>query len=196
MLVIGEGLCLKAPKILKHTERLKIPGWEFIAQFAGKSKSDSDESEEIKRRVISKVDRYMDDVIAGRPVFGEPGEPGGFRLRYGRSRATGLAAAGFNPVSMEAHGGFISVGTQLKTERPGKACAATPCIDLDGPTVLLRDGSYLRISTIEQWRSSSTEVISIWDSGEVLSGFGEFLENNKDLVPSGYNRDWLSLIHI
>ena len=190
MLVIGEGLCLKAPKILKHTERLKIPGWEFIAQFAGKSKSDSDESEEIKRRVISKVDRYMDDVIAGRPVFGEPGEPGGFRLRYGRSRATGLAAAGFNPVSMEAHGGFISVGTQLKTERTGKACAATPCIDLDGPTVLLRDGSYLRISTIEQWRSSSTEVISIWDSGEVLSGFGEFLENNKDLVPSGYNRDW------
>ena len=190
MLVIGEGLCLKAPKILKHTERLKIPGWEFIAQFAGKSKTDSDESEEIKRRVISKVDRYMDDVIAGRPVFGEPGEPGGFRLRYGRSRATGLAAAGFNPVSMEAHGGFISVGTQLKTERPGKACAATPCIDLDGPTVLLRDGSYLRISTIEQWRSSSTEVISIWDSGEVLSGFGEFLENNKDLVPSGYNRDW------
>ena len=190
MLVIGEGLCLKAPKILKHTERLKIPGWEFIAQFAGKSKTDSDESEEIKRRVISKVDRYMDDVIAGRPVFGEPGEPGGFRLRYGRSRATGLAAAGFNPVSMEAHGGFISVGTQLKTERPGKACAATPCIDLDGPTVLLRDGSYLRISTIEQWRTSSTEVISIWDSGEVLSGFGEFLENNKDLVPSGYNRDW------
>jgi len=190
MLVIGEGLCLKAPKILKHTERLEIPGWEFIAQFAGKGKSASDGDEKVKRRVISKVDRYMDDVIAGRPVFGEPGEPGGFRLRYGRSRATGLAAAGFNPVSMEAHGGFISVGTQLKTERPGKACAATPCIDLDGPTVLLQDGSYRRISTIEEWRSCSAEVISIWDSGEVLSGFGEFLENNKDLVPSGYNRDW------
>ncbi len=190
MLVIGEGLCLKAPKILKHTERLEIPGWEFISQFAGKGKSSSDGDEKVKRRVISKVNRYMDDVIAGRPVFGEPGEPGGFRLRYGRSRATGLAAAGFNPVSMEAHGGFISVGTQLKTERPGKACAATPCIDLDGPTVLLQDGSYRRISTIEEWRSCSAEVISIWDSGEVLSGFGEFLENNKDLVPSGYNRDW------
>ena len=91
---------------------------------------------------------------------------------------------------MEAHGGFISVGTQLKTERPGKACAATPCIDLDGPTVLLQDGSYRRISTVEEWRSCSTDVISIWDSGEVLSGFGEFLENNKKLVPSGYNRDW------
>ena len=190
MLVIGEGLCLKAPKILKHTERLEVPGWEFIAQFAGKGKSDSDGDEKVKRRVIPKVDRFMDDVIAGRPVFGEPGEPGSFRLRYGRSRAGGLAAAGFNPVSMEAHGGFISVGTQLKTERPGKACAATPCIDLDGPTVLLRNGSYRRISTIQEWRSCSADVISIWDSGEVLSGFGEFLENNKDLVPSGYNRDW------
>ena len=190
MLVIGEGLCLKAPKILKHTERLKVPGWEFISQFAGKGKSDSGTDEKVKRRVISKVDRFMDDVIAGRPVFGEPGEPGGFRLRYGRSRASGLAAAGFNPVSMEAHGGFISVGTQLKTERPGKACAATPCIDLDGPTVLLQDGSYRRISTFEEWRLCSVDVLSIWDSGEVLSGFGEFLENNKDLVPSGYNRDW------
>ena len=190
MLVIGEGLCLKAPKILKHTERLEVPGWEFIAQFAGKGKSDSNGDEKDKRRVIPRVDRYMDDVIAGRPVFGEPGGPGGFRLRYGRSRASGLAAAGINPVSMEAHGGFISVGTQLKTERPGKACAATPCIDLDGPTVLLQDGSYRKISTIDEWKSCSADVVTIWDSGEILSGFGEFLENNKDLVPSGYNRDW------
>ncbi len=52
----------------------------------------------------------MDDVIAGRPIFGEPGKPGGFRLRYGRSRATGLAAAGINPVTMEAMGGFLQLG--------------------------------------------------------------------------------------
>ena len=30
----------------------------------------------------------------------------------------------------------------------------------------------------------------IWDAGEILIGFGEFLENNKELVPSGYNLDW------
>ena len=40
MLVIGEGLCLKAPKVQKHTERMKIQGWEFIAQFANKNKKD------------------------------------------------------------------------------------------------------------------------------------------------------------
>jgi len=188
MLVIGEGLCLKAPKILKHTTRLEIPGWDFIAQFVGKGKTDDDSG--VKKREIGKVSRYMEDVIAGRPVFGEPCEPGGFRLRYGRSRASGLAAAGVNPVSMQALGGFLSVGTQMKTERPGKACAVTPCVDIDGPTVLLRDGSFLRISTPEEWEKCSHEVLSIWDSGEILSGFGEFLENNKDLVPSAYNRDW------
>ena len=125
-----------------------------------------------------------------RSVFGEPGEPGAFRLRYGRSRASGLAAAGINPVSMEAMGGFLAVGTQMKVERPGKAAAVTPTTDVEGPTVLLNDGSYHRIDTIEEWHDIEKEVLSIWDSGEILVGFGEFLENNKELVPSAYNKDW------
>jgi len=190
LLVIGEGLCLKAPKIVKHTERMDIPGWDFISQFAEKGKPKEGKASDFKSRTIPKISRYMDDVIAGRPIFGEPGEPGGFRLRYGRSRATGLAAAGMNPISMEAAGGFISVGTQMKIERPGKACAVTPCIDIDGPTVLLSDGEYRMISSLGEWDSIRNEVVSIWDNGEILMGLGEFLENNKDLVPSAYNRDW------
>ena len=90
MLVIGEGLCLKAPKIVKHTERMEISGWEFISQFAQKGKDDTAKSKSFQSRQIPQISRYMDDVIAGRPIFGEPCEPGGFRLRYGRSRATGL----------------------------------------------------------------------------------------------------------
>ena len=42
LLVIGEGMCLKAPKIQKHTERMKIPGWEFISKFASRDKDDDD----------------------------------------------------------------------------------------------------------------------------------------------------------
>ncbi len=190
LLVIGEGLCLKAPKIVKHTERMDIPGWDFISQFAEKGKPKEGKTSDFKSRTIPKISRYMEDVIAGRPIFGEPGEPGGFRLRYGRSRATGLAAAGMNPISMEAAGGFISVGTQMKIERPGKACAVTPCIDIDGPTVLLADGEYRMISSLDEWDAIRNEVISIWDNGEILMGLGEFLENNKELVPSAYNRDW------
>ena len=127
MLVIGEGLCLKAPKVQKHTERMKIQGWEFIAQFANKNKSNDKNIESFKPRQIAPIRRYMEDVIAGRPVFGEPNQPGGFRLRYGRSRITGLAAAGMNPITMEAMGGFLPVGRQMKIERPGKSCAVTPC---------------------------------------------------------------------
>ena len=119
LLVIGEGLCLKAPKVQKHTERLNIPGWDFIAHFASKGKTE-EEDNSFKRRVIKTDSRFMQDVIAGRPVFGEPSQPGAFRIRYGRSRASGLAAAGVNPVSMEAMQGFLAVGTQMKVERPGK----------------------------------------------------------------------------
>jgi DNA polymerase II large subunit len=193
MLVIGEGLCLKAPKIQTHTERLGVPGWEFISKFVDKKMGGGSKGPEKKRRTIQKEGRYMEDVIAGRPVFGEPREPGGFRLRYGRSRATGLAAAGINPITMEAMGGFLSVGTQMKIEGPGKACAVTPCIEIDGPTVLLKDGEFLRVRTEEEWRKCEGELESIWDVGEILLGFGEFLENNKPLAPSSYSVDWWSV---
>ena len=189
LLVIGEGLCLKAPKVQKHTERLDIPGWDFIAHFASKGKNEKSE-DSFKSRVIKTDSRFMDDVIAGRPVFGEPGQPGAFRLRYGRSRASGLAAAGINPVSMEAMQGFLAVGTQMKVERPGKAAAVTPTVDIEGPMVLLEDGGFHRIDSLDEWNSIKEHVVSLWDSGEMLIGFGEFLENNKDLAPSPYNKDW------
>ena len=166
MLVIGEGLCLKAPKVQKHTERMKIQGWEFIAQFANKNKSNDKNIESFKPRQITPIRRYMEDVIAGRPVFGEPNQPGGFRLRYGRSRITGLAAAGMNPITMEAMGGFLAVGTQMKIERPGKACAVTPCSEIDGPTVLMEDGGFRKIRNLEDWRLNVANVKSIWDAGK------------------------------
>ena len=39
-------------------------------------------------------------------------------------------------------------------------------------------------------RKNKDNLDSIWDSGEILLGYGEFLENNKDLVPSSYSLDW------
>ncbi|MDP6325378.1 MAG: hypothetical protein QF684_07455 [Candidatus Thalassarchaeaceae archaeon] len=191
MLVIGEGLCLKAAKIQKHTERLEIPGWGFISTFASRQKKDT-ESTTAKRRKIKTDNRFMGDIIAGRPVFGEPNTPGGFRLRYGRPRTSGLAAAGVHPASMHAMGDFLAVGTQMKIERPGKACAVVPCDDLDGPTVLLNSGRYGRIQSAEMWHRIEDDVLSIWDNGELMIGYGEFAENNKPLVPSGYVSDWFA----
>ncbi|DAC50184.1 MAG TPA: hypothetical protein D7H97_04075 [Candidatus Poseidoniales archaeon] len=193
LLVIGEGLCLKAPKVQKHTERLNVEGWDFITHFANKDKSIAGgDKSGFKKRTITPNDRFMKEIIAGRPVFGEPLSAGGFRLRYGRTRATGLAAGSLSPVTMHALGNFISVGTQLKIERPGKACAITPSDALQGPTILHNSGCFGRVDILEKWPELENETNIIWDNGELMLGYGEFLENNKNLVPSGYNRDWWS----
>ncbi|HJM44729.1 MAG TPA: hypothetical protein QF644_02125, partial [Candidatus Poseidoniaceae archaeon] len=251
LLVIGEGLCLKAPKLRKHTERLGVTGWDFITEFANKSSTDSndilywiDENKiwvssnpnekfileakshqgiwnpnknawgfsvekektvlniveklyqrkpKLKSRKIKKVWKYMNDIIAGRPVLGDPSAPGGFRLRYGRCRTSGLAAGAINPVSMYALDDFLTIGTQMKIERPGKATAITPCDEIEGPWLLLNDGNFRRYDNVSEWIEVKDKVVSIWDAGEILLGYGEFLENNKSLVPAGYGMDrWAS----
>ena len=192
LLVIGEGLCLKAPKIQKHTERLNIPGWDFISKFANKGKAGSEKKDgkTFKTRLVPMDEKFMKDIIAGRPVFGGPLVPGGFRLRYGRARPSGLAAGSCNPASMAAMNDFLAVGTQMKIERPGKACAITPCDVADGPMVILKDGTFKRYDDISEFKKIRDNVACIWDNGELVMGYGEFMENNKNLVPAGYSIDW------
>ena len=191
LLVIGEGMCLKAPKIRKHTERMKIAGWDFISKFAEKDKQKEDTNEtKFKSRLIEPITKFMNDIIAGRPVFGAPQEPGGFRLRYGRARPSGLAAASVNPACMLAMDDFITIGTQMKIERPGKACAITPSDYTDGPWVVLEDGRFTRCDTIDCFNELKPNIATIWDNGEIVIGYGEFMENNKNLVPAGYSMDW------
>ena len=191
LLVIGEGMCLKAPKIQKHTERLNLPGWDFITKFASRGKEkESKGADQFKSRQIQPITKFMDDIIAGRPMFGGPLQPGGFRLRYGRARPSGLAAASTNTTSMLALDDFITIGTQMKIERPGKACAVTPCDEAEGPWVILDDGTFLRIDEPSHYVPLRSRVKHVWDNGELVIGYGEFLENNKRLVPSGYSVDW------
>ncbi|MBT7460312.1 MAG: DNA polymerase II large subunit, partial [Euryarchaeota archaeon] len=192
LLVIGEGLCLKAPKIQKHTERLEVAGWDFISKFANKGKEEDSDSEKnpFKSRRVKPITKFMNDIIAGRPVFGTPQAAGGFRLRYGRSRPSGLAAASVNPACMSAMDDFITIGTQMKIERPGKACAITPCDDSEGPWVVLENGRFLRLDDIKSFSTIASDVRCVWDNGELVIGYGEFMENNKTLVPAGYGFDW------
>ena len=192
LLVIGEGMCLKAPKIQKHTERLNLPGWDFISKFAarGKEKEPTGSGPVFKSRRVPTISKFMKDIIAGRPVFGAPLEAGGFRLRYGRARPSGLAAASTNTASMLAMDDFITIGTQMKIERPGKACAITPSDHTEGPWVVLRDGRFLRLDDAPSFALIRSQVGAVWDNGELVLGYGEFMENNKNLVPAGYCDDW------
>ncbi len=134
--------------------------------------------------------KYMKELIAGRPVLAHPSRPGGFRLRYGRTRATGLAAIALNPSTMVALDRFVAIGTQLKIERPGKAGAITPCDTIEGPIALLKNGDLVEIDTVEEAREYASAVRTFYDVGEVLIPYGEFLENNHVLVPGAYSPEW------
>ena len=141
LLVMCEGLVLKAPKILKYVEELELDGWDWLKSFV-QTKSGATE--------IKPSEKYMSDVLAGRPIFGLPMQVGGLRLRYGRSRLAGLAATALHPVTMMAMGGFVICGTQMKYERPGKATVATPCDSIDGPYLQLNDGSGKRFNDADE----------------------------------------------
>ena len=181
-LVIAEGLCLKAPKILKHVSRLKLEGWDFLKKFVKEGGKDKNE--------IVPSSKYMSSLIAGRPVFSHPSAKGGFRLRYGRGRTCGLASTAINPAAMHILDDFIAIGTQIKTERPGKGTVGTPCDSIEGPMVLLRNGDFVQVNTLEEADRVKSEIKEVIDLGEILIPFGEFVENNAILPQASYSYEW------
>jgi DNA polymerase II large subunit len=188
-LVIAEGIILKAPKVKKHVDKLKFDGWEFLDRLTASSKPGGSGAAEEEKKIKPK-DKFLTDLIAGRPVFGHPSRAGGFRLRYGRSRNTGFATAGIHPASMVIMDDFIATGTQLKVERPGKAAAIVPVDSIEGPTVRLINGDVVRIRDEGEARALRPDVAEILDNGEIIINFGDFLENNHTLVPSPYVPEW------
>ena len=187
-LVIADGLCLKAPKIQKHVKKLKIDGWEFIAAYLeGKATHPEDTKEDTG---VEPSEKFIQNIVAGRPVLCHPSRPGGLRLRYGRTRATGLAALALHPATMHILDDFIAVGTQVKTERPGKAGAITPCDRIEGPLVVLKSGDFVEVHDAAEAKRLAPQVRIIADLGEILVPFGEFLENNHVLMPGAFSEEW------
>jgi DNA polymerase II large subunit len=184
-LVIAEGLCLKAPKIYKHIKKLKLKGWEFLDTFINKGNEVKKENGAIPE--ITPSTKYIGEVIAGRPVFSHPSKKGGFRLRYGRARTAGLASTAINPATMYLLDGFITVGTQMKTERPGKGTIGTPCDQIEGPIVLLQNGDLVQINSVDKIKRGISKII---DLGEILIPYGEFIENNALLPDASYVYEW------
>ena len=173
-LVIAEGIGLKAPKIQKNVAKMHLDGWEWLETLISGAASTSSEEEEPG---IHPKDKYMRDMLAGRPPFSYPMRKGGFRLRLGRGRITGLATCGFNPATLHVLGDYLAVGTQMKVERPGKACGVVPCDTIEGPTVRLRSGEVRRIDTLAEANKyvDAEEIEYILDVGEILISYGEFL---------------------
>jgi DNA polymerase II large subunit len=209
-LVLAEGIAQKAPKIERYTTELDEVDWpwldDLIAGSVGDAPDETDADDESTEEGQPDADaetaapagplrpdssaKFLRDLIAGRPVFGHPSEAGGFRLRYGRARNHGFATAGVHPATMHLVDDFLATGTQLKTERPGKAAGVVPVDSIEGPTVRLANGDVRRIDDPAEALELRNGVESILDLGEYLVNYGEFVENNHPLAPAAYTDDW------
>ncbi|MGA2105140.1 MAG: DNA-directed DNA polymerase II large subunit [Methanoregula sp.] len=186
-LVLAEGIAGKARKLKSKVEKMNMGGWDWLDKLiAGAAKPGAED----EAPGVKPIDKYLRDLIGGRPVFSYPMRKGGFRLRYGRSRNTGFATAGFNPATLHLLGGFLAVGTQMKLERPGKACGVVPVDTIEGPTVRLTGGEVIRVDDEKTALTVLSKVERIIDVGEILIAYGDFLENNHPLVPAGYCEEW------
>ncbi|WP_254839278.1 DNA polymerase II large subunit [Natronomonas marina] len=218
-LVLGEGIAQKAPKIQRYTSQLEEVDWPWLQDLIdgnyGKSEtsgeddaaggddgSEADDADDDtdpgsddgpERGGPPRPDpskKFLRDLIAGRPVFGHPSETGGFRLRYGRARNHGFATAGVHPATMHLVDDFLATGTQIKTERPGKAAGVVPVDSIEGPTVRLANGDVRRVDDPAEALEIRNGVEAILDLGEYLVNYGEFVENNHPLSPAAYAPEW------
>ncbi|MBR9702728.1 hypothetical protein GOV10_01710, partial [Candidatus Woesearchaeota archaeon] len=196
-LIHSSCIPLKAPKLWKKLavwgEEMGMEDWNFLKQYLALQKKMKAKGKKEDGAKISPDYTYIKDIVAGRPVLAHPLEPGGFRLRYGRGRASGYSGQSIHPASMVVLDDFVATGTQLKVERPGKAAAFTPCDTIDGPIVKLQDGTVLKLNNEEEARKVQKKIVEILFLGDVLINYGDFLDRAHTLIPAGYCQEYWAL---
>ena len=174
--VMNDGLIGRSRKLLKIVETLKLEGWDWLKSLEGAIQTPEDDT----------VSHRMTEVITGRPVLSMQKKIGGFRLRYGRSCNTGLATIGIHPTIPILLNYAIAVGTQIKIDAPGKASTIALVDSIEPPIVKLNDGTVRKIKTISEAKSVANKITNILYLGDILISYGDFLENNTQLLPSSY----------
>jgi DNA polymerase II large subunit len=184
-LVLCEGIAQKAKKLIKEVKTANL-NWDWLNNVIKVNKVEKSEDSE-------KVSVFLEELVAGRPVIAYPGYIGGLRLRYGRSRLTGIAAKGFSPATMILLDNFVAIGTQLKVELPGKGCVASPVDSIEGPFVRLKNGEALRINSAEQALTLKDQVEKIISLGDILITVGDFKKSNTIIQPTSYVEEFWEL---
>ena len=179
--VLNDGIIGKSHKLDKNIRELQIDGWQWIKDLKDERQSKDSGS-----------GSHFEDVIAGRPILSLPEKFGGFRLRYGRAINTGLNTVGVHPASSSILGFPVVVGTQVKVDIPGKAATIAFVDTIEGPTVLLNTGDVVQINNIETAKQLHDQILKVLHMGDILITFGDFLENNAQLEPSGYTEEFWS----
>jgi len=187
-LVLIDGLYVRAMKIQKTAKKMGL-NWDWLEKLIKVNKTAEGGF------VLKPSTKYIEGLAAGRPVFSYPFAPGGFRLRYGKARNTGLMAKAINPAGMYVLGEFIAVGTHGRLERPGKSLQYFPCSTIDGPIVRLRNKDVIKLDTVADAKEYVDEIEKILFIGDLLIDVGDFKKSGHPLIKSGYvDEEWLSEI--
>ena len=176
--VLNDGLIGRAKKLLKRIQLYNLDGWEWLADLKGAIQTGDNQEDAATKR--------MREVITGRSVLSMPNKLGGFRLRYGRACNTGFAAVGIHHVIAEILDHTIAVGTQVKIDIPGKGATVAFVDSIETPIVRLKNGDVVKIRDVSHGIEIKKEIEKILHLGDILISFGDFLENNAQLVPTGY----------
>ncbi|MEK0329207.1 MAG: DNA polymerase II large subunit [Nitrosopumilus sp.] len=176
--VLNDGLIGRSKKLLKRIELYNLDGWEWLNDLKGAVQTGGNQEDSATKR--------MREVITGRSVLSMPNKLGGFRLRYGRACNTGFAAVGVHPVLGEILDHTIVVGTQIKIDIPGKGATIAFVDSIETPIVRLKNGNVVKIRDVKHGLKIKNEIEKILHLGDILISFGDFLENNAQLIPSGY----------
>ena len=173
--VLNDGLIGRSKKLLKRIEKYNLEGWEWLHDVQGAvQKGDGEDASE----------KRMKEVITGRSVLSMPNKIGGFRLRYGRACNTGFASVGLHPVIAEILDHTITVGTQIKLNKPSKGATVAFVDSLETPIVRLKGGEVVKIQDTEHGIRIKNDIEKILHLGDILITFGDFLENNAELIPT------------
>jgi len=180
MLVINEGIGLKAAKLMKFAKSLDLD-WSWLEKFV-KVKSSGGKKE------ITPVKKFLEGAAAGRPIFAHPSRFGGFRIRYGKTRTTGLMGTAIHPATMFLLDEFPAMGAQLKIERPGKATTISSCDMIEGPVILTNEGvKYISKTSQIPERENIKRILAL---GDILISYGDFRKSGHPLVPVGFCEEW------
>ena len=190
-LIFSEGLAQKAKKgfgLLNQVKAngIKSTGFDFLEEYI-KIHEERDKGKK------EDSPTYINDLVAGRPVFGHPSRSGSFRFRYGRSRVSGFSAASIHPATMAITDSFIAIGTQLKLEKPTKGCVVTPCDSIEGPIVKLFNGCVKKLKSKEEAKNIYQDVEEIIYLGDILVPFSDLSNRNHNLIKPGYVEEWWKL---
>ncbi len=174
--VLNDGMIGRSRKLLKLIDLFKLDGWDWLKDLKGAIQTGDEDA----------AAHRMREVITGRSVLSMAKKFGGFRLRYGRACNTGFASVGIHPVVAEILDHVIAVGTQIKLDIPGKAATIAFVDSIDAPIVRLTNGNVVKIKDTLHGIHLKPHIEKILHLGDILISYGDFLENNAELIPTGY----------